>query len=377
MKPNTENKIGVARSASILFVLMAIVTLPNRGIAQQPLPPAGDCDAAIQKIAEPIEELITAAQTIGKVGMRIKHGEEAAHTPEEKKAALAADNAILESKKEQALKLKLEVLDIWDNFTTNLPCAGASTRSEIQKDLDDIQKTSERLGDEQDRFDRGTGTVLKSWLDDDRKEIEADKNDIKEFFTDCCAGKQASPNPPEILKRTEAFVGYVFLRTPDEPAKNLNGANGQVFYDFTKRIGIGADIGCAFGSDRIGATVDVTLHRCTYLFGPQIKSKLFFFGPIEHTRDKGLSEGGGMVLSFQPLFGVVHDTTRFQSSTISTSATSTAFMMSFGANLDVWLKKNFGIRPIDFAYQPTHFGGNWQNNWRFGAGVVFRFGKEK
>jgi len=52
-------------------------------------------------------------------------------------------------------------------------------------------------------------------------------------------------------------------------------------------------------------------------------------------------------------------------------------MMSFGGHMDVMLKKNLWIRPIGFAYQPTHFGGAWQNNWKLGAGIVFRFGKEK
>lgn len=171
------------------------------------------------------------------------------------------------------------------------------------------------------------------------------------------------------IKPVEVLVGYQYQRAPLEDAKNLNGVNAQVFFDFAQHIGIGADFAWTAGSDRIGTTTSVKLNRTTLLFGPKIKSKVFFFGPIERRRE--------VALSFQPLFGFDHDSTRFKSSTLSTSSASTAFMMSFGGNLDVLLNRKFGIRPIDFAYQPTHFGGFWQNNWKLGAGIVMRFGREK
>ena len=171
---------------------------------------------------------------------------------------------------------------------------------------------------------------------------------------------------PEEERPWSLGVGYTYLHAPKELAKNLNGVNGQVFFDFKKHIGIGGDVAWTTGSDRIGTTTDVTLHRFTGLFGPR-----FNFTHTLHNGDHGL------VFHFNVLIGLDRDSTKFQSSSISTTATSTAFMISTGANLDVMLKKNFGIRPIDFAYQPTHFGGEWQSNWKFGAGIVFRFGKEK
>ena len=178
--------------------------------------------------------------------------------------------------------------------------------------------------------------------------------------------KEPKPDVVHKYKPVELFVGYQYQRAPDEDAKNLNGINGQVFFDFAQHIGIGADLAWTTGSDRIGPTTGVKLHRFTGLLGPRFN--------VTH----GLhNEDHSLIFHLPILIGFDHDSTNFSSSGLSTKFASTAFAMSFGANLDVMLKKNFGIRPIDFAYQPTHFGGFWQNNWKLGAGLVFRFGKEK
>src|SRR5437016_5761373 len=66
--------------------------------------------------------------------------------------------------------------------------------------------------------------------------------------------------------------GYDYMRAPDESAKSLNGFGGSLFCNVKSSISIGGDFGALFGSttDTVGTTkIDVSLHRQTYLFGPQ------------------------------------------------------------------------------------------------------------
>jgi opacity protein-like surface antigen len=163
------------------------------------------------------------------------------------------------------------------------------------------------------------------------------------------------------VKPGEFFVGYQFMRAPDESAKSLNGFNAQLFYNFNPHVGAGGEFGFASGSDQVGTTTDINLHRSTYLFGPQ-----FNVYPNDKVR-----------VFFRPLVGGVHDTTKVTSGTSHTDFSADAFMMSFGGGVDVNVSKHVAVRPFQFDYQPTHLGGEWQNNFRFSAGVVFRFGGNK
>jgi hypothetical protein len=52
-------------------------------------------------------------------------------------------------------------------------------------------------------------------------------------------------------------------------------------------------------------------------------------------------------------------------------------MLSIGGGFDVKVSHRVEVRPIQVDFQPTHFGGSWQQNWRLGTGLVITFGKEK
>lgn len=132
-------------------------------------------------------------------------------------------------------------------------------------------------------------------------------------------------------------VGFEYVRANDEPAKNLNGFNTQLFYNFTPHIGAGGDIGCAFGSDQIGTTTDSNLHRCTFLFGPQF---------TVHPNDK-------VEIFFQPLIGVTHDSTKVTTGTLSTDSSASAFTISFGGGLDVNVSKHIVVRPFHLTSRRT------------------------
>jgi hypothetical protein len=184
------------------------------------------------------------------------------------------------------------------------------------------------------------------------------------------------PCPPPakkkvIEKKKEACdlkFGYDYMRAPDESAKNLNGFGGSLFCNVKPWIAIGGDFGALFGSRTISGitalgpgTVDVSLHRQTYLFGPQ-----FNFYPNDKVK-----------VFVHPLFGGVHDTSTTTVITTSTTGSASAFAMAFGGGVDVNLNHRFAIRPIQFDYVPTHFGGAWQSNYQISTGVVIHLGEKK
>jgi len=140
--------------------------------------------------------------------------------------------------------------------------------------------------------------------------------------------------------------------------------NASLFYNFTPHVGVGGDFSALFGSttDTVGTIkFDISLHRQTYLFGPQ-----FNFYPNDKVK-----------IFVHPLFGGVHDTTKITIGTTTTSFSANAFAMAFGGGVDVNLNNHFAIRPIQFDYVPTHFGGAWQSNYRISTGLVIRFGGKK
>jgi hypothetical protein len=179
------------------------------------------------------------------------------------------------------------------------------------------------------------------------------------------------PCPPPTEKKVieekkevcDIEFGYDYMRAPDESAKSLNGFGGSLFCNVKSSIAIGGDFGALFGSttDTVGTTkVDVSLHRQTYLFGPQ-----FNFYPNDKVK-----------LFVHPLFGGVHDTTKTTIGSTTTEFSANAFAMAFGGGVDVNLNHRFAFRPIQFDFVPTHFGGEWQNNYRISTGLVIRLGKK-
>jgi hypothetical protein len=51
----------------------------------------------------------------------------------------------------------------------------------------------------------------------------------------------------------------------------------------------------------------------------------------------------------------------------------TNFALGFGGGLDVNVKPRLAIRILQADYVPTRLAGKWQNDFRVGIGVVFRF----
>ena len=165
----------------------------------------------------------------------------------------------------------------------------------------------------------------------------------------------------EYAKALEFFGGGQYQRAPDEPVKNLYGFNTSLFYNVTPRVSIGGDFSFLFGStsETVGtSTFDTSLHRQTYLFGPQ-----FNFYPDDKVK-----------IFVHPLFGGVHDTVKFDFGNSTTDSSASAFAMAFGGGVDVRLSPRVSFRVVEADYLGTHFGGEFQNNFRLSTGLVLRFG---
>ena len=159
----------------------------------------------------------------------------------------------------------------------------------------------------------------------------------------------------------ELFGGYQYQRAPDEPAKNLYGLNASLFYNVAPHVSIGGDFSFLFGSttETVGTTTfDTSLHRQTYLFGPQ-----FNFYPDDKVK-----------IFVHPLFGGVHDSIKTTFGTTTTDFSASAFAMAFGGGMDVRVTPRVSVRVFQADYLPTHFGGEFQNNFRLSTGLVLRMG---
>jgi outer membrane protein with beta-barrel domain len=159
--------------------------------------------------------------------------------------------------------------------------------------------------------------------------------------------------------KLELYGGYSYIRfninarvsgQPPSQTFNGNGGDGQFVYNVNNWLGVLGDVGgyWATNSTAQGAAIP-------YLFGPR------------------LSFRHGAVTPFaQVLLGGV-----VTSSGIEQSGWQSHFAMTAGGGIDVRVSRHFSIRPLQAEYFLTKIPdglNNRQNNFRFGAGIVFRFG---
>jgi outer membrane protein with beta-barrel domain len=159
--------------------------------------------------------------------------------------------------------------------------------------------------------------------------------------------------------KLELYGGYDYVRfnisakvngQPPSQTFNGNGGGGQLVYNVNSWLGVLGDVGgyWATNSTSQGAAIP-------YLFGPRANF------------------GHGMVTPFaQVLLGGV-----LTSSGIEQSGWQSHIAMTAGGGIDVKVSKHFSIRPVQAEYFLTKIPdglNNRQNNFRFGAGIVFRFG---
>ncbi|MBZ5720994.1 MAG: porin family protein [Acidobacteriia bacterium] len=165
----------------------------------------------------------------------------------------------------------------------------------------------------------------------------------------CIAFSQDAP-------RAEVFGGYQYLRASTGvsgvDSLNLNGWNASFSGYFNHYLGVTGDFSGAYGTPTIlGVGLKTTVY--TYMFGPVVRlTNNSKFTPFAHA-----------------LFGGGH----FKGEVLGVSATDSGFTWAAGGGLDVNLNSKVAVRVAQADFVQTKFFSDSQNNFRYSAGIVFKF----
>lgn len=146
--------------------------------------------------------------------------------------------------------------------------------------------------------------------------------------------------------KAEVFAGYQWTSVDfgsGVDRQNFNGWNGALTGYFNKNLGITADFSGAY---KTIAGENAKLHSFT--FGPTLRAPM-----------------GKATPYFHALFGGAHAS--------GAGMSENAFAYAFGGGLDVNVGKRAALRIGQFDYFGTHFQSENQKNFRYSAGVVFKF----
>jgi hypothetical protein len=189
-------------------------------------------------------------------------------------------------------------------------------------------------------------------------------------------------------QRWEVFGEYSYLRfNPTIPQLNnrsFNGGGGGATFNITPMFGIKAEL-MGYGSTSFNlnitspivtpkgtipvGTFNTQANMFTYMFGPVVKIPTSRFTPFFEVLFGGSNSNGYANLSRAIVAG---------GGTISASGTQHPFTMAVGGGIDFNINHNLAIRPLEIDYVLTRYTNpfsntNNQNNFRYTAGVVFKF----
>jgi opacity protein-like surface antigen len=157
----------------------------------------------------------------------------------------------------------------------------------------------------------------------------------------------AADNP-----KAEIFGGYQYTRiqtgVSGAPSFNFNGWNASVSGYFTKYLGISGDFSGAYGSP----------------FGVSVKVHTFMFGPIVHFPNSS---------KITPFAHALFGGANINAAAFGQSGGQTKFAWAAGGGLDANLNSRFAVRLAQFDFLQTRFVNLTQNNFRYSAGIVFKF----
>ena len=152
---------------------------------------------------------------------------------------------------------------------------------------------------------------------------------------------------------------YLHLSTAQSTNASQNGGSGYVEYNLNKVVGLVADFGAyANGNTVAGANTGTTF---TYLFGPRFNWRKSRVVPYAQFLFGGADAG---------LNGLTGSTTR------------NAFATSAGGGIDIKVTNHIAFKPVQVEYLTAQLPdlvasrNSFQNNLRYSAGVVFRFGEK-
>jgi Outer membrane protein beta-barrel domain len=164
------------------------------------------------------------------------------------------------------------------------------------------------------------------------------------------ATQESAPIP---VSEVGLNYSYVHLGPAQSATSSQNGGSAYVEYNLNRVVGLVADFGGYSNGRTLAGGSSGTF---TYLFGPRFnwrKSRLVPYA--------------------QFLFGGADS--RFNGSPAST--TQNGFATAAGGGVDIAVTKHTAVKPIQLEYVTARPSSNsFQNNLRYSAGVVFRFGEK-
>jgi hypothetical protein len=137
---------------------------------------------------------------------------------------------------------------------------------------------------------------------------------------------------------------------PPSQRFNGNGGGGELMYNVNNWVGVLGDVGGYWATNATSQGAAIP-----YLFGPRVSFRHRVITPFAQVLLGGVLTSSGIVQ------------TGWQSH----------FAMTTGGGIDVKVSRHLSIRPVQAEYFLTKIPDglhNRQNNFRFGAGIVFRFG---
>lgn len=174
----------------------------------------------------------------------------------------------------------------------------------------------------------------------------------KSLFVVClvlCCGLAARAQD---YKKAEVFGGYQWTSVDfgsGVDRQNFNGWNAAVSGYLNNNLGITADFSGAYKT-----VSGVSVKSYSYLFGPTLRAPMEKATPFVHA-----------------LFGGAHDSAKV--SGLGGLGSDSSFAYAIGGGFDLDASQNVAIRVAQFDFLGTRFGGETQKNFRYSAGVVFRF----
>lgn len=198
-----------------------------------------------------------------------------------------------------------------------------------------------------------------------------------------CAGVFAQTDDSDKYNKNEFYVGYSNQQIGNANRSTFNGIEGSYTRNVNRWFGIRGTVSYAKDDRVLNGTLTNPAGGGTYTFQQQnTRSVANFLGGIQvkdnasTKRFKPFGYALGGVAINRNTFKNLACTSANCPSTIpvfnNTTFHNTGFAGAFGGGLDIKITKRIDFRAIQVDYNPIFSGGRINNNFRFGAGVVFK-----